>query len=169
MDLPGPAGPPQDVAGLLSIRAADAAAADDLEGSWVPQLDAAQVADDAAASGYSARHRDRAALLPVLLLRGDDVTADDLDDGWWLTVAAQGFPDEGLDTAIIQVTPESAPDSVETKELVENIRAMAGDIENEFDTTRVPGLRPRSFGRSFMLISGSRNIVMTVALLRSKV
>ena len=23
----------------------------------------------------------------------DDVTADDLDDGWWLTVAAQGFPD----------------------------------------------------------------------------
>lgn len=41
----GPAGPPQDVAGLLSIR-------------------------------------------------GDDVTADDLDDGWWLTVSAQGFADE---------------------------------------------------------------------------
>ena len=90
----GPAGPPQDLAGLLSIRAADAAAADDLAGPWVPQLDAAQVPDDAAATGYSARHRDRAALLPVLLLRGDDVTADDLDDGWWLTVAAQGFPDE---------------------------------------------------------------------------
>jgi hypothetical protein len=90
----GPAGPPQDVAGLLSIRAADAAAAGDLAGPWVPQLDAAQVADDAAASGYSTRHRDRNAFLPVLLLRGDDVTADDLDDGWWLTVAAQGFPDE---------------------------------------------------------------------------
>lgn len=90
----GPAGPPQDVAGLLSIRAADAAAADDLAGPWVPQLDAAQVADDAAATAYSTRHRDRAALLPVLLVRGDDVTADDLDDGWWLTVAAQGFPDE---------------------------------------------------------------------------
>ncbi|SDF07484.1 hypothetical protein SAMN05660662_0994 [Blastococcus aurantiacus] len=90
----GPAGPPQDVAGLLSIRAADAAAADDLAGPWVPQLDAAQIADDAAATGYSARHRDRAALLPVLLVRGDDVTADDLDDSWWLTVAAQGFDDE---------------------------------------------------------------------------
>jgi len=55
----------------------------------------------------------------------------DLDD---VAYVAQGFPDEGLDTAIIQVTPESAPDSVETKELVENIRAMAGDIEKEFDT-----------------------------------
>ncbi|RBY76248.1 hypothetical protein DQ239_14795 [Blastococcus sp. TF02-09] len=90
----GPAGPPQDVAGLLSIRADDAAAADDLAGRWVPQLDAAEIADDAAATGYSARHRDRAGVLPVLLLRGDDVIADELDDGWWLTVAAQGFPDE---------------------------------------------------------------------------
>jgi len=60
---------------------------------------------------------------------GDRIRA--LDD---VAYVAQGFPDEGLDTAIIQVTPESAPDSVETKELVENIRAMAGDIENEFDT-----------------------------------
>jgi RND superfamily putative drug exporter len=46
----------------------------------------------------------------------------------------QGFPDEGLDTAIIQVTPESAPDSAQTKQLVEDIRAIAPDIEAEFDT-----------------------------------
>src|SRR5579859_4154246 len=36
-----------------------------------------------------------------------------------------------------------------------------------FETTRVPGLSARSFGRSFRLMSGSRNMVMTVALERS--
>ena len=54
-----------------------------------------------------------------------------LDD---VAYVQQGFPDEGLDTAIIQVTPESAPDSQETKELVQAIRDMAPDIEAEFDT-----------------------------------
>jgi len=54
-----------------------------------------------------------------------------LDD---VAFVSQGFPDEGLDTAIIQVTPDSAPDSLETKRLVENIRDLAGDIENDFDT-----------------------------------
>jgi putative drug exporter of the RND superfamily len=55
----------------------------------------------------------------------------DLDD---VAYVSQGFPDEGLDTAIIQVTPESAPDSVETKELVQTIRDLAPSIEDEFDT-----------------------------------
>jgi len=54
-----------------------------------------------------------------------------LDD---VAFVSQGFPDEGLDTAIIQITPDSAPDSLETKQLVENIRAMSGEIEREFDT-----------------------------------
>lgn len=89
----GPAGPPQDVAGLLTVRADDAAAAGDLAGPWVPQLEATQIADDDAATGYSVRHRDRAALLPVLLVRGDDVTGG-LDDSWWLSVAAEGFATE---------------------------------------------------------------------------
>ena len=63
----------------------------------------------------------------------DDIGARlrDLDD---VAFVAQGFPDEGLDTAIIQVTPESAPDSVETKELVQNIRDLAPQIEKDFDT-----------------------------------
>jgi RND superfamily putative drug exporter len=46
----------------------------------------------------------------------------------------QGYPDKGLDTAIIQVTPSSAPDSPETKALVESIRELAPSIENEFGT-----------------------------------
>ncbi|SOE03571.1 hypothetical protein [Blastococcus haudaquaticus] len=88
----GPGGPPQALAGLLSTRAADAAAVDDLAGPWVPQVAAAQVADDPAATAYSTVHRDWTARTPALLVRGDDVTG--LDDSWWLTVAAQGFASE---------------------------------------------------------------------------
>lgn len=54
-----------------------------------------------------------------------------LDD---VAYVSQGFPDEGLDTAIIQVTPKSAPDSVATKELVQNIRDLAPSIEKKYDT-----------------------------------
>lgn len=54
-----------------------------------------------------------------------------LDD---VEYVSQGFPDEGLDTAILQVTPSSAPDSVETKELVQAIRDLAPDIEAKYDT-----------------------------------
>lgn len=46
----------------------------------------------------------------------------------------QGYPDAGLDTAIIQVTPSSAPDSPETKALVESIRELAPSIKDEFGT-----------------------------------
>ncbi len=54
-----------------------------------------------------------------------------LDD---VAYVSQGFPDEGLDTAIIQVTPASAPDSVATKELVQKIRDLAPSIEKKYDT-----------------------------------
>ena len=40
-------------------------------------------------------------------------------------------------------------------------------IVNVFDTMRVPGLRSRIFGRSRRLMSGSRNIVITVACEKS--
>jgi RND superfamily putative drug exporter len=47
---------------------------------------------------------------------------------------SQGLPDETLDTAIIQVTGSSAPDSLETKQLVADIRDLAPSIQKEFDT-----------------------------------
>ncbi|AWB88694.1 MMPL family transporter [Salinibacterium hongtaonis] len=56
----------------------------------------------------------------------------ELDD---VAFVSQGLPDETLDTAIIQVTPDSAPDSAETKELVQAIRDLAPEIEDEFGTT----------------------------------
>jgi RND superfamily putative drug exporter len=60
---------------------------------------------------------------------GDELAR--LDD---VAEVSQGIPDEGLDTAIIQVVPDSAPDSVETKALVESIRELAPEIEAEYDT-----------------------------------
>ena len=36
-----------------------------------------------------------------------------------------------------------------------------------FDTMRVPGFKPRIFGRNLRLISGNKNMVMTVALEKS--
>ena len=48
--------------GLLSIRAADAAAADDLAGPWVPSSTPHRSPTTRRRPAYSARHRDRAAL-----------------------------------------------------------------------------------------------------------
>jgi RND superfamily putative drug exporter len=47
---------------------------------------------------------------------------------------AQGFPDAGLDTAIIQVVPSSAPDAPQTKALVQSIRDLAPTIEKKYNT-----------------------------------
>ena len=47
---------------------------------------------------------------------------------------AQGFPDPGLDTAIIQVVPSSAPDAPQTKALVQSIRDLAPSIEKKYHT-----------------------------------
>src|SRR4051794_1764367 len=83
--------PPQDLAGLLSVRAADASELADLRGSWVPQVGAAQVTDDASASAYAVAHSGWTTKFPTLLARADDVGAADLDDTWWLSLAAQPF------------------------------------------------------------------------------
>jgi RND superfamily putative drug exporter len=45
-----------------------------------------------------------------------------------------GLPDETLDTAIFQVVPTTAPDSHDTKELVERLRDMKGEIEADYGT-----------------------------------
>ena len=83
--------PPQDLAGLLSVRAADAPQLDDLRGRWVAQVGAAQVTDDAAASTYAVAHHDWATKFPLLLARGDDVGAPDVDATWWLSLTARPF------------------------------------------------------------------------------
>ncbi|RNE59294.1 MMPL family transporter [Cryobacterium tepidiphilum] len=46
----------------------------------------------------------------------------------------KGLPNETVDTAIIQVMPESAPNAAETKQLVQSIRDLAPGIEAEFGT-----------------------------------
>ncbi|GAA3749929.1 MMPL family transporter [Leifsonia bigeumensis] len=54
-----------------------------------------------------------------------------LDDVAWVS---QGLPDAGLDTAIIQVVPGSAPEAEQTKQLVQAIRDLAPAIEDEYGT-----------------------------------
>ncbi|MFD5866702.1 MMPL family transporter [Agromyces sp. NPDC127015] len=55
----------------------------------------------------------------------------ELDD---VAYVGDGLPNETVDTAIIQVIPESAPDSPETKELVASIRDLAPSIERDYGT-----------------------------------
>jgi RND superfamily putative drug exporter len=61
-------------------------------------------------------------------IAGDLAELDDVAE------VSQGLPDEGLDTAIIQVVPDSAPDSTDTKALVQSIRDLAPELEAEYGT-----------------------------------
>lgn len=56
---------------------------------------------------------------------------EQLDD---VAYVSQGLPNPSVDTAIMQVIPESAPDDPETKTLVQNIRDLAPEIEAELGT-----------------------------------
>ncbi|MDQ0892725.1 MMPL family transporter [Agromyces ramosus] len=55
----------------------------------------------------------------------------ELDD---VAFVGEGLPNETADTAIIQVIPESAPDSPETKAVVERIREFAPEIAADYGT-----------------------------------
>lgn len=55
-----------------------------------------------------------------------------LDGVEWVS---QGLPDAGLDTAIIQVVPTTAPDAEATKALVQSIRDLAPVIRDKYDTS----------------------------------
>lgn len=55
----------------------------------------------------------------------------ELDD---VAFVGQGLPNQTVDTAIIQVIPESAPDSPETKDVVERIRDLGPSIAEDFGT-----------------------------------
>ncbi|WP_173924352.1 MMPL family transporter [Agromyces sp. Marseille-P2726] len=55
----------------------------------------------------------------------------ELDD---VAFVGEGLPNQTVDTAIIQVIPESAPDSPETKDVVERIRSLGPSIAEDFGT-----------------------------------
>ena len=67
------------------------------------------------------------AIVEDLTALGDELrTLDNVE------VVSPGFPNTGLDTAIIQVIPATAPDSAETKALVQEIRDRAPALEQKF-------------------------------------
>lgn len=51
-----------------------------------------------------------------------------------VTYVGQGMPNETVDTAIIQVIPETAPNDPETKQLVQEIRSLEPDIREDYGT-----------------------------------
>lgn len=55
----------------------------------------------------------------------------ELDD---VAYVSQGLPNPEIDTAIIQVIPDSGPDSPSTTALVQRIRDLAPSIDREYDT-----------------------------------
>ncbi|MCS5723989.1 MMPL family transporter [Herbiconiux sp. CPCC 203407] len=63
-----------------------------------------------------------------------DGIRSDLEAVDGVATVGPGLPDETLDTAIFQVVPTTAPDSHDTKELVERLRDMKGEIEADYGT-----------------------------------
>lgn len=63
-----------------------------------------------------------------------DAIRDRLGDLPNVAFVGQGLPNPTIDTAIIQVMPETAPDATETKALVQSIRDLAPDIESDLGT-----------------------------------
>lgn len=81
------------------------------------------------------------ALLVSIDITGSEDIMDDLDavSAEMATVpgvefVSQGFPSPGLDTGIIQVVPQHAPDSRETKALVADLRERIPDWEESIGT-----------------------------------
>ena len=70
----------------------------------------------------------------VTIMEDLDAIAGELRALDGVAYVSQGFPDEGLDTAILQVVPATAPDSVETKQLVQTIRDLEPSIDAEYGT-----------------------------------
>ncbi|MEJ3405069.1 MMPL family transporter [Rathayibacter sp. YIM 133350] len=68
---------------------------------------------------------------PITALKGIADTLKGVDD---VASVGPGIPNPTVDTAIIKVIPESAPDAPETKELVQSIRDLAPSIEKKYDT-----------------------------------
>ncbi|HLP22806.1 MAG TPA: MMPL family transporter, partial [Microbacteriaceae bacterium] len=60
--------------------------------------------------------------------------ADDLRDVPGVAEVGKPFPNPTADTGLVRVIPETAPDSAQTRELVERIRALAPQIADEYDT-----------------------------------
>ncbi|MWB98258.1 MMPL family transporter [Agromyces seonyuensis] len=56
----------------------------------------------------------------------------DLEQVDGLVYVGQGLPNPAVDTAVFQVIPESAPNSTETKAIVEDLRELAPSLEDEY-------------------------------------
>lgn len=122
-------------------------------------------------------------LIAVDLTASDDLMGDleslreELESVPGVDYVSQGFPSPGLDTGIFQVVPEFAPDSVETKDLVGDLRERLGAWEDTYGTAMaVTGVtaigvdvseRIQSALIPFGLVVVGLSIVLLLAVFRS--
>ena len=124
------------VLGTLAIPAASL----DLnipDGGSEPQGSTQRAAYELISEGFGPGHN--GPLVIALDITQSVEILDDLDgirnrlgqlDG--VAYVSPGIPDEGLDTAIIQVIPETAPTATETKQLVQRLRELAPELEAQY-------------------------------------
>lgn len=128
------------VVGLLGAAAIPAASLDlNLPGGQGEEGTSQREAYDMIAEGFGPGYNGPL-IVTVDITQTTDIF-DDLDaigdrlaevDG--VAYVGEGLPNETVDTAIIQVIPESAPTDPETKQVVQDIRDLEDDIVDEFGT-----------------------------------
>ena len=108
-------------------------------GGTEPEGSTARVAYDTVSDNFGPGRNGPLVLLVDITQTNDPIgdledIADELRPLDDVASVGTGTPNPSLDTAILQVIPESAPDSPETTQLVQAIRDLAPDIEERYDT-----------------------------------
>jgi len=128
------------VVGLLGAAAVPAASLDlNLSGGQGEEGTSQREAYDMIAAGFGPGYNGPLIVTVDITQTTDifgdlDAIGDRLADVDGVAYVGQGLPNETVDTAIIQVIPESAPTDPETKQVVQDIRALEDDIVDEFGT-----------------------------------
>ncbi|ARJ06273.1 hypothetical protein GCM10010988_14920 [Cnuibacter physcomitrellae] len=104
-----------------------------------PEDDTARQAYDLIAQGFGPGYNG-AIVVAADITQTTDIQDDlagirsDLEAVDGVAYVGQGLPDQGLDTAIFRVVPTTAPDDPATKELVQHLRDLKGEIEDQYGT-----------------------------------
>ncbi|GAA2027133.1 MMPL family transporter [Agromyces tropicus] len=128
------------VVGLLGAAAVPAASLDlNLPGGQGEEGTSQREAYDMIAAGFGPGYNGPL-IVTVDITQTTDIFGDldaigaRLADVDGVAYVGQGLPNETADTAIIQVIPESAPNDPETKQVVQDIRALEESVVDDYGT-----------------------------------
>jgi RND superfamily putative drug exporter len=102
-----------------------------------PEGDSSRIAYDTIADKFGAGYNGTIVVVADITQTTDiqndlEGIRSDLEAVDGVATVGPGLPDETLDTAIFQVVPTTAPDAPETKALVERLREMKGEVEDQY-------------------------------------